>query len=204
MVTVTMNDNVTLKSCNLRWLGTRGADEDTMASSESNDVSASAAVADLAYVLLNVLLLQGIGFYLKASGTLAQEHQKGLGLFVGVLALPALFFKSLATMNCFDVEPVVLGAAVVGKLTMLVLAQFLGSAMQHFFAPLPGADALRAGIIGLLATNGDELGLGLPAIGAVFPPSYVAMLFVLAGVRALDSQRRQRRAGERRVGFTPT
>ena len=47
-----------------------------------------------------------------------------------------------------------------------------------------GAREIRAGIFALLTTNGDEVGLGVPAIGALFP-SKLPLLFVLAGLQKL-------------------
>ena len=43
---------------------------------------------------------------------------------------------------------------------------------------------MRAGIFALLTTNGDEVGLGVPTISALFP-SKLPLLFVLAGIQKL-------------------
>jgi predicted permease len=147
----------------------------------SSSSSSSSSLTSLFFVLLNIIILQAVGHRLKSLGTLTAEMQGGLGLFVGQLALPALLFHSMATLDVWAIDPAVLAAVLISKLCMVTIAVWLGFAAQQFITPLPGAAYLRGGILSLLATNGDELGLGLPAMGALFEPKLVAYLYVLAG-----------------------
>lgn len=119
--------------------------------------AAQGALDNLAFVLLNVLALQALGYYLKSSGMMSIHEQRGIGLFVGTLALPALFFKSLATMNVWLVDGVVLGSAAISKFLLISITSALGFAIKRFTTPLPGDSELRGGILGLVRVPHGEL-----------------------------------------------
>ena len=49
----------------------------------------------------------------------------------------------------------------------------------------PGERELRGGLFAVLTTNGDELGLGLPVLGVLFPPERCRLLFLLNALQML-------------------
>ena len=49
----------------------------------------------------------------------------------------------------------------------------------------PGSQMLTAGCYTVLTTNSDDLGLGLPVLGAIFPPQLVNMCFVLNALQSM-------------------
>ena len=148
--------------------------------------TASEAASELFTVLLNIIILQFAGYQFKASGALTHEMQGGIQLFAGHLALPAMFFGALATLDVWAIDTAVLIAVLIGKLSMVLISIGLGLAAQQFVSRMsPGVAFLRSGIFSLLVTNGDELGLGLPAMGAIFEPKLIGMLYVLAGFQEM-------------------
>ena len=44
---------------------------------------------------------------------------------------------------------------------------------------------MRGGVFALLTTNSDDLGLGLPVMGALFKPELVQMCYVLNAMQAM-------------------
>ena len=116
---------------------------------------------------------------------MAKRHKKlpetalpGIGAFAGIISLPALLFRSVATLDFGTVDIAVCGSLIIGKLC-LIAASVACARMHAPKSASPGSVELHAGVLGLLTTNSDDLGLGLPVLGAIFPPDLVSLCFVL-------------------------
>lgn len=133
-------------------------------------------------VMINVVAMMLLGAWLKVSGKLEGTATKGLSVFVGVLALPALFFSALATENLWEADVSIVAALFFGKSALLAVSIIGGWNAKMHEIDAPGLRELRIGMFAMLTTNGDELGLGIPVVTALFP-TMVPMLFVLASIQ---------------------
>ena len=84
-----------------------------------------------------------------------------------------IYFKAVATLDFSTVRVEVLIALVLGKQLLIVLSVRLGGMTRS--KESEGDAEMRAGAFALLTTNSDDLGLGLPVMGALFPPNIVKM-----------------------------
>eukprot|EP00966_Prymnesium_polylepis_P329310 7385037-Prymnesium_polylepis.2 len=91
-------------------------------------------------------------------------------------------------------------SVVVAKICMLTLGCFFGRVAREGSRPSPGSQELYSGMFALLMTNGDEVGLGVPAMTALVRlaqrrehsrtcdrvfPDMMPVLFVLAGIQKM-------------------
>lgn len=107
----------------------------------------------------------------------------GLGAFAGLVALPAILFRAVAVLDFTTVDTTVVLALFVGKLLLIIASCTLG--MLTSDERVPGHGMVSAGAFALLTTNSDDLGLGLPVLGAIFPPKLVSMCFVLNALQSM-------------------
>ena len=130
-----------------------------------------AAVTKLGIVILNVLLVQAIGYLCfmpsgKEKTSLMQPAVIGsLGAFCGLVSLPAILFRAVAVLDFSTVDFSVLLALFVGKSCLAACSFALG--MITGDASDPGSQMLTAGCYTVLTTNSDDLGLGLPVLGSI-------------------------------------
>ena len=122
-----------------------------------------AAVATLARALLNVTLIQVLGYMMAKHKLLPEAALPGAGAFIGLVSLPAIYFRAVATLDFGTVRVQVLVALLLGKLLLVALSSKLG-AMTQRKGEGPGAAEMRGGVFALLTTNSDDLGLGLPVL----------------------------------------
>jgi hypothetical protein len=147
------------------------------------------ALSKLGIVMVNVLLAQAIGYLClmpmgkKGATIMTQTQIAGLGAFSGLVALPAILFRAVAALDFFALDPTVVLALFVGKLCLVLCSYALGELTAD--DSVPGEKMLTAGCFSLLTTNSDDLGLGLPVLGAIFPPELVNMCFVLNALQSM-------------------
>ena len=142
------------------------------------------AIAALFSTLLNITLVQVLGYAMKRSQRLSQTALAGIGAFAGTVALPALLLRAVAALDFGQVDLSVCCSLLAGKLC-LVGASLAVSILTTLSTAQAGSLELRAGVLGLLMTNSDDLGLGLPVLGAIFPPQLVGMCFVLNSIQLM-------------------
>jgi len=142
------------------------------------------AVATLGRALLNVTLIQVLGYMMKKYKLLPETALPGAGAFIGLVSLPCIYFRAVATLDFATVKLEVLISLVVGKLLLMALSTKLGG-MTRLKEAGAGDGEMRGGVFALLTTNSDDLGLGLPVMGALFPASIVKMCFVLNATQAM-------------------
>lgn len=143
------------------------------------------AVASLGRVLLSTTLLQALGYCMKRAHLFPSSAEPGIGAFIGGISLPMIIFRAVAAVDFLNVDTSILVAAVVGKLIMIAASFVLGRVALRGTVVPPGERELRGGMFAVLTTNGDELGLGLPVMGAIFDNEMVAFLFLLNGLQMM-------------------
>ena len=115
---------------------------------------------------VNVLAAQALGYLCllpsgaKKTTVMAPTAVGGLGAFAGLVSLPCILFRAVATLDFSTVDPTVVLALFVGKLLLLLCSYALGVITSD--ASTPGLQMLTSGCFALLNTNSDDLGLGLP------------------------------------------
>lgn len=142
-----------------------------------------AAILALGRVLLKVLLAQFVGYMMKSHKLIPETALAGIGAFAGLVSLPALLFKAVATLDFTRVDGTLVVALTAGKLILILISAHVGQITHSREGP--GAAELAGGCFGLLTTNSDDLGLGLPVLGAIFPPDLVSMCFVLNALQSM-------------------
>ena len=86
-----------------------------------------AAVATLARALLNVTLIQVLGYMMAKHKLLPEAALPGAGAFIGLVSLPAIYFRAVATLDFGTVRVQVLVALLLGKLLLVALSSTTGS-----------------------------------------------------------------------------
>ena len=151
--------------------------------------------ADMTAVMFNIIVLMALGYVLNLMGPLQTPAQRGvLGMFITNLALPALFFQSLSQEDFQHTNLPLLGAVVLAKVCMLSSGWIFGRVARESSMPAAGSAELCAGMFGLLTTNGDEVGLGVPAMTALFPDMMPILYARPRGIEPRTSRRVLRRA----------
>lgn len=143
------------------------------------------ALLSLTKVLLSVTLLQALGYVMKATGAFPASAESGVGAFIGGVCLPAIIFRAIAAIDFTRLDASILVAVVVAKLCMVAASYVLGQVARRGRVRSPGERNLRGGTFAVLTTNGDELGLGLPVLGVLYPPEKVRLCFLLNGMQML-------------------
>ena len=150
-------------------------------------MGSAAADADpiiaIGVALLNVTLIQTIGYMMKSYDKVNAEVLSGIGAFGGLVSLPCLLFKSVATLDFTTVPLELVCAVTVGKLGLIAICGALGYIKTKSEDREKGGVELSAGMFALMTTNSDDLGLGLPVMGAIFPPNIVKFCFVLGAMQ---------------------
>ena len=141
------------------------------------------AVERLSQTMVIVLALQASGYILKRSGVLPKEAPAGMGFFVGNISLPCLLFRAIATLDLSTLDGAIIGSIAAAKVCVLVVAVALGFALSKRAEP-NGIAFTRSGLFALAATMSDDIALGLPLLGALFP-DMANMLYVLSAMQCL-------------------
>ena len=145
--------------------------------------------ASRGWLAVNVLMIQAVGYLcLMPQGPtrttiMSPAAIGGLGAFAGLVSLPAVLFRAVATLDFGTVDPSIVLSLLIGKLLLVASSYALGAITAD--QTEPGMKMLSAGCFALLTTNSDDLGLGLPVLGAIFPAELVNMCFVLNALQSM-------------------
>ncbi|KAH8073255.1 G protein-coupled receptor 155 [Aureococcus anophagefferens] len=131
----------------------------------------------LLHALVVIALVHALGFWFKWSGRLDASVEKGLSAFLFNVSLPALLFKSIATMRFGSIN----GRIFVGVL----LAKALLAAVCRVVARCVYGPSAMGAVAGLFATNSDDLALGLPCFTALFGAEKAQLLCALCATQSL-------------------
>ena len=122
---------------------------------------------------------------MKVTRMFPASAEAGVGAFIGGVSLPAILFRAVAALDFGAVDLSLLVGTLVGKLCMVAASIVMGQVARRGALVPPGESEINGGMFAILTTNGDELGLGLPVMGALFPPEQVSLLFLLSSVQMM-------------------
>lgn len=144
---------------------------------------------DLSTVLGVVITMQALGYAARATRMIDGASEYGLSCYVSFIALPALLFRSIATLEASSV----LWPVVLGVLATKALVFAFSIALAALLSPRSRDPSRRhalalAGSLSLCLTNQDDIGLGLPLFTALswyFHQGYLDLVLVLAAVHSI-------------------
>ena len=170
--------------------------------SDGGDGSPS-IIAGISSALGVTFLLIGLGYFCRRFNLFSSESGAGIGAFVGKVALPALLFSAMATVDFSSVDFRLIGAITAGKTLVFILALLFGAFMVSllrcftklsltlsFATPTGAITAKRgqrlqkAGIFGIFATQSNDFAFGLPVVKVLYP-SLIPYLLLTAPVQLL-------------------
>ena len=124
-----------------------------------------------------------LGYILGRSGVLPAD-ERGLARFIGTVALPALVFTAIGTLDFATVQWKVVAAIALAKTFVFVLT--VGLSMLVGRGPWRAG---RAGLRGLFVTMSNDFALGLPLLRSLYPQAQqdvvVQYLYLTAPIQAL-------------------
>ena len=109
---------------------------------------------------------------------LLREAKAGLGDFVGKVALPALLFRAIATLQLSDLKAEFILGVFLAKTTLFVVT--IGT------AKMAGRGLADAAMWGLFVSNSNDLAQGYPLFLVLYP-SYAYQLFITSAMQASQS-----------------
>ena len=124
-----------------------------------------------------------MGYMMKSARLIPETAISGIGAFAGLVSLPCVLFRAVAALDFGTVQVDVVVALILGKIILLLISALVGKIVGK--SDGPGGGELAGGCFALLTTNSDDLGLGLPVLGAIFPPKLVNMCYVLSAVQMI-------------------
>lgn len=115
-----------------------------------------------------------IGYTSKRTGYFSHEAKAGLGEFVGKVALPALLFRAIATLQLSDLKAEFILGVLLAKTTLFVFT--IGT------AKMAGRGLADAAMWGLFVSNSNDLAQGYPLFLVLYP-SYAYQLFITSAMQ---------------------
>ena len=111
-----------------------------------------------------------VGFLVIKCEMMPPSTIEGLGAYVATIGLPSLLFDSIAKLSLSDVDWPLVGAVLAAKLILAVLgAAFAWLTTRR--ADGTGFAYTLGGVITLLSTMSDDMGIGLPVFSAFLTES---------------------------------
>lgn len=117
-----------------------------------------------------------VGYCVGRVGYISPTSSKGIGVFVGVVSLPALIFKSLVEIDYSKVNWYFLSSILIAKGTV-----FLSVVLFTLLLVRP-TNFGKAGLFGILCSQSNDLALGLPLVKAMYQdtnPEYINYLYLM-------------------------
>ena len=115
-----------------------------------------------------------IGYASKRTGYFSREAKAGLGDFVGKVALPALLFRAIATLQLSDLKAEFILGVFLAKTALFVVT--IGT------AKMAGRGLADAAMWGLFVSNSNDLAQGYPLFLVLYP-SYAYQLFITSAMQ---------------------
>eukprot|EP00636_Phaeomonas_parva_P014973 CAMPEP_0118880826 /NCGR_PEP_ID=MMETSP1163-20130328/20368_1 /TAXON_ID=124430 /ORGANISM="Phaeomonas parva, Strain CCMP2877" /LENGTH=641 /DNA_ID=CAMNT_0006817397 /DNA_START=223 /DNA_END=2145 /DNA_ORIENTATION=+ len=147
------------------------------------------AIVNLTNALTYTFAIIALGYVARRENWLGPDAAPGIGQLCGRFGLPALLFRSCATVNLARVDPAIIGGTTVAKLVVGLAAAALGRlTCDGNSEPL-----LRAGMFMIFVTNEAATAVGLPLVKATYSkqdddnpdgPNYVSLLYFLAAMQS--------------------
>ncbi len=139
------------------------------------------AIERLGQTLLIVLAIQLCGYVFKRSQFMPADRAAGMGFFIANLSLPCLLFRSIATLDLSVLDFSVIASIAITKVIVTLMAVMLGFVATKR-DEAPGTSLTRSGLYCLAVTMSDDMALGLPLLGALFPKQS-PMLYVISAMQ---------------------
>ena len=136
--------------------------------------------------LYMILMMQLLGYLAKARGLLGDHAQAGLAGYVYNVGLPAVLFNSVAVLDMDEMAIQIVAGVMLAKLVLVVLARSFAHLITRRDDDTGAADTL-GGLVVLLCTMSDDLGVGVPLFAAFFPKNLHAVghLFILSALQSI-------------------
>ena len=154
--------------------------------------NAPETLTNLGKELIQIMSIQLVGFLLKWTGAITPVTEAGLGHYVGAIGFPCVLFLALAEIDMgspmggspgdWGGTAALLIAIGLSKTITFALAYLLGSLSADRSRGQSGM--LRGAMFAIYGTQSDDIALGVPVLGALFP-GHTAPLYVLSAMQAL-------------------
>ena len=129
-------------------------------------------------IVLPVFSVIALGFAVAKAGLLSEGTDKGIAEFAYTFAMPALLFRTMATVMIPDVAPIALWVAFFGTAAAVWLIATLATLL------ILGRPAADAAPIAMASTFGNNVMLGIPLAVAAFGDAALAPAALLLSVQA--------------------
>ena len=145
-------------------------------------MAAGLQVESLLSVLVQCFSLILAGYVSGRSGLIDDVESRGLATFVSLFSLPALIFRSLATLAFSDICWTFISGILVSKIAVFVVVAGVSLLLSR------PSDPTVAGLFAILCTQSNDFAVGYPIVSALYAeskPVFADYLYVLAPVQLL-------------------
>ena len=116
----------------------------------------------------------GLGYVAQRTGFFDRNTKAGLGQFVGKVALPALLFKAISTLELGSIDPAFIAGVGLCKATAFVLVLILAKLMRRSLS--------ECAIWAVFVSNSNDIALGYPVFLTLYPP-FAHQIFITASLQ---------------------
>eukprot|EP01012_Entosiphon_sulcatum_P004734 TRINITY_DN11958_c0_g1_i1.p1 TRINITY_DN11958_c0_g1~~TRINITY_DN11958_c0_g1_i1.p1 ORF type:complete len:818 (-),score=109.47 TRINITY_DN11958_c0_g1_i1:98-2506(-) len=127
--------------------------------------------------IIKTFFMVALGYIMGKTGALTLDATKGINQLAGKVALPALLFVGMATLNLKEVDFKVLLTMFLAKALVFVSVSAIAVVFSQKSSWLS-----KCGIFGIFVTQSNDVAIGLPIIQAMYP-AYVPYIFLVALVQ---------------------
>lgn len=120
-----------------------------------------------------------VGYCVGRLGFISPTSSKGIGVFVSLVSLPALLFKSMVELDYSQVNWRFLFSILIAKSTVFFSVAIFTSVL------IRPTNLGKAGMYGIFCSQSNDLALGLPLVKAMYSdvhPDYVNYLYLMATI----------------------
>ena len=139
-------------------------------------------VENLLAVLVQCFSLILAGYVSGRTGLIGEEESKGLATFISCFSLPALIFRSLATLAFGNICWMFVSGILVSKIIVFVAVVAVSLVLSK------PCDTAIAGLFGIFVTQSNDFAVGYPIISSLYAetePLFADYLYVLAPIQLL-------------------
>lgn len=139
-------------------------------------------VENLLAVLVQCFSLILAGYVAGRTGLIGEVESRGLATFVSYFSLPALIFKSLATLAIGNICWTFVSGILVSKIFVFVVVAAVSLLLTK------PSDTSIAGLFGIFCTQSNDFAVGYPIISSLYEkiePFYAEYLYVLSPIQLL-------------------
>lgn len=137
------------------------------------------AFANLLPALIQCFGLIFAGYFAGRINLLTQSQGRGIGIFVGSFAMPAMLFKSMVELRFNSVDWYFLLAIFISKSVVFLVVAILTLLLVR------PTHTGKIGIYGIFSTQSHDFALGIPIVQALYAhthPEYETYLYLIAPI----------------------